>query len=117
MLDWIEQQGGLESIARRNQQKAAALYGFIDGSGFYGNPVEAAYRSRMNVPFTLAVADEARRLALEKTFVAEAEREGLVGLEGHRSVGGMRVSIYNAMPQEGIDALISFMKEFGKRRG
>jgi phosphoserine aminotransferase len=88
-----------------------ALYGYIDGSGFYSNPVAPACRSWMNVPFRLA------RPELEKTFAAEAAGAGLTNLEGHRSVGGMRASIYNAMPLAGVEALISFMRDFARRHG
>jgi phosphoserine aminotransferase len=110
VLDWIKQAGGLGAIAEANEKKAARLYGVIDASnGMYvGHAVEAD-RSRMNVPFKLA--DE----ATEKEFLAQAEKQGLVGLAGHRSVGGCRASIYNAMPLEGVDALASFMESFARR--
>jgi phosphoserine aminotransferase len=94
-----------------NRRKAEALYGYIDASGFYANPVEKASRSWMNVPFTVADA------ALEKPFVAEAEKAGLLYLEGHRSVGGMRASIYNAVGMDAVNALIDFMKDFAARKG
>jgi phosphoserine aminotransferase len=87
------------------------LYSAIDASGFYANPVEKSCRSWMNVPFTLADAE------LDKPFLQEAKAAGLTSLKGHRSVGGMRASIYNAMPEEGVDALIDFMADFAKRRG
>jgi phosphoserine aminotransferase len=106
VFKWLKKQGGLEAMAERNRTKAAKLYDFIESSGFYKSPVANNARSWMNVPFTLAKPD------LDKTFCAEAAKQGLVNLEGHRSVGGMRASIYNAMPPEGIDALIKFMKEF-----
>jgi phosphoserine aminotransferase len=108
---WLKQQGGLAVIGERNRSKAEKLYSAIDSSGFYANPVEKASRSWMNVPFTLAKPD------LDKTFLAEANKAGLANLEGHRSVGGMRASIYNAMPVEGVDALIAFMQEFQRRHG
>ncbi len=111
VFKWLKRQGGLAAVGERNRAKAAALYAAIDGSGFYGNPVPARYRSIMNVPFTLANAE------LEKTFAAEAKQAGLTNLEGHRSVGGMRASIYNAMPPEGVAALIGFMQEFERRHG
>jgi phosphoserine aminotransferase len=111
VFKWLKQQGGLEAMGKRNQRKAAKLYAAIDGSGFYANPVPVAFRSWMNVPFTLANPE------LDKTFLAEAQAAGLTNLEGHRSVGGMRASIYNAMPPEGVDALISFMQEFQRRHG
>ena len=111
VFKWIQRQGGLAAMAERNRSKAAALYGAIDGSGFYRNPVPPRYRSIMNVPFTLADS------GLDKTFLAEARKADLVNLEGHRSVGGMRASIYNAMPPEGVAALVTFMKEFERRHG
>lgn len=111
VLDWVERTGGLVAMGERNQAKAAALYAAIDESDFYSNPVAINARSRMNVPFTLANPD------LDKDFLHEAEAEGLTNLVGHRSVGGMRASIYNAMPREGVDALISFMADFAARRG
>ena len=111
VLEWMKQQGGLTAIEEHNKTKTAKLYAAIDASPFYANPVEPAFRSRMNVPFTLAKAE------LEKTFAAEAKAAGLVSLEGHRSVGGMRASIYNAMPAAGVDALIAFMAEFERKNG
>jgi phosphoserine aminotransferase len=109
VFKWLKKQGGLPAMAERNRAKAARLYDFIEASGFYRSPVAKNARSWMNVPFTLAKPD------LDKTFCDEAKKFGLVNLEGHRSVGGMRASIYNAMPPEGIDALIKFMKEFQAR--
>ncbi|MGZ4959957.1 MAG: 3-phosphoserine/phosphohydroxythreonine transaminase [Methylomonas sp.] len=106
VLQWLKQQGGVAAIEQRNIRKADKLYQAIDRSSLYRNPVEKAYRSRMNVPFVLA--DE----ALDKGFLALAEKNGLGSLKGHRSVGGMRASIYNAMPESGLDALIDFMAEF-----
>ncbi|MBK8461648.1 MAG: 3-phosphoserine/phosphohydroxythreonine transaminase [Nigerium sp.] len=111
VLEWIDELGGLDAMAARNRAKAEALYSFIDASGFYSNPVEVGARSWMNVPFL--VADP----SLEKTFVAQAADAGLTNLAGHRSVGGMRASIYNAMPPEGVTALIDFMKEFERTHG
>ena len=111
VFKWIKKNGGLAAMGERNRQKAAHLYAAIDSSGFYANPVPVAYRSWMNVPFTLAKPD------LDKTFLAQAHAAGLTNLEGHRSVGGMRASIYNAMPPAGIDALIAFMQEFQRRHG
>jgi phosphoserine aminotransferase len=108
-LEWLKDQGGLTAIEVHNKTKAEKLYAAIDASPFYANPVDVAYRSRMNVPFTLAKPE------LEKTFAADAKAAGLVTLEGHRSVGGMRASIYNAMPQAGVDALIAFMAEFERK--
>ncbi len=109
VFQWMKAQGGLSAIAARNQAKAGLLYKAIDESGFYKNPVDPAYRSWMNVPFTLPDA------ALDKPFLAEAKAAGLVTLAGHRSVGGMRASIYNAMPLEGVQALVDFMADFQKR--
>ncbi|MEZ5532814.1 MAG: 3-phosphoserine/phosphohydroxythreonine transaminase [Steroidobacteraceae bacterium] len=111
VFKWLLKQGGLEAIAARNRAKAARLYAAIDASGYYANPVAKDARSWMNVPFTIPDT------ALEKTFLAEAAAAGLVNLEGHRSVGGFRASIYNAMPAEGVDALIAFMQEFQRRHG
>jgi phosphoserine aminotransferase len=108
---WLKSQGGLPGIAARNQRKAAKLYAAIDGSGWYRNPVARECRSWMNVPFTLPDPN------LDKVFLAAAGQAGLANLEGHRSVGGMRASIYNAMPEEGVDALIAFMQEFQRRHG
>jgi phosphoserine aminotransferase len=111
VFKWLKAQGGLQAIGERNRAKADALYGYIDASGFYRNPVSKDARSWMNVPFTLAKPD------LDKTFLSEANAAGLTNLEGHRSVGGMRASIYNAMPSEGVQALIAFMKDFQRRHG
>ncbi|PPK75056.1 phosphoserine aminotransferase [Methylobacter tundripaludum] len=106
VLKWLKGQGGVEGIEQRNIAKAAKLYQSIDQSALYANPVEIASRSRMNVPFILS--DE----SLDKPFLAAAEANGLFELKGHRSVGGMRASIYNAMPEAGVQALIDFMTEF-----
>lgn len=111
VFDWLKQQGGVAAIAALNERKAAKLYDYIDNSGFYTNPVQVDCRSIMNVPFMLA--DD----ALDKTFLKEAEQAMLLNLAGHRSVGGMRASIYNAVPEAAIDALIDFMKDFAKRNG
>lgn len=106
VLQWLKAQGGVIAIEQRNVAKANKLYGVIDQSTLYRNPVEVSVRSRMNVPFILA--DE----ALDKPFLVSAEANGLFELKGHRSVGGMRASIYNAMPEAGVDALCEFLKEF-----
>lgn len=111
VLEWVERQGGLAGMEERNKAKAQLLYGAIDASDFYSNPVAPEARSWMNVPFL--VPDP----ALEKPFVAAAEAAGLSGLAGHRSVGGMRASIYNAMPIEGVQALVDFMTDFEKQNG
>lgn len=111
VLDWIKGTGGLEAMAERNKAKADLLYGHIDGSDFWSNPVDPAARSWMNVPFLVHDKE------LEKPFVSEATAAGLTNLAGHRSVGGMRASIYNAMPLEGVQALVDFMKEFERTHG
>jgi len=111
VFEWIKDLGGLEAMGAINQRKAGKLYAAIDGSDFYANPVDPACRSWMNVPFTLANPE------LDATFLSEAKAEGLVTLKGHRSVGGMRASIYNAMPEEGVDALVAFMAEFERKHG
>ncbi len=111
VFSWLKQNGGLAAMAETNERKASKLYAAIDGSGFYRNPVEVQSRSWMNVPFILKDAE------LDTTFLAEARDAGLVALKGHRSVGGMRASIYNAMPEAGVDALIAFMGDFAKRHG
>ena len=98
-------------MAEINERKAKALYDVIDASDFYANPVEKSSRSWMNVPFTLANPD------LDAMFLEQTKEAGLVTLKGHRSVGGMRASIYNAMPEEGVQALIGFMQDFEKRHG
>lgn len=108
VFDWIKQQGGLTKVAEINERKAAKLYAAIDGSDFYANPVKKEHRSWMNVPFTLKDAE------LDKLFLEQAGERGLKTLKGHRSVGGMRASIYNAMPEAGIDCLVDFMQEFEK---
>ena len=109
VFEWLLEQGGVDAMQQINQQKAELLYGYIDQSDFYANPIAKANRSRMNVPFTLADS------SLEKTFLAESEAAGLLNLAGHRSVGGMRASIYNAVSLEAVQALISFMDDFAKR--
>jgi phosphoserine aminotransferase len=111
VFKWLKKAGGLAAVGERNRQKAERLYAAIDGSGYYRNPVARHCRSWMNVPFTIPNPD------LEKTFCAEAAKAGLMNLEGHRSVGGMRASIYNAMSLEGVDALIAFMRDFQQRHG
>jgi phosphoserine aminotransferase len=111
VFDWLEEQGGLAAMGNINERKAKKLYAAIDGSGFYKNPVDKAYRSWMNIPFTLPSE------ALDKPFLQGAEAAGLTNLKGHRVVGGMRASLYNAMPEAGVDALIAFMADFAKRHG
>jgi len=109
VFKWIKNLGGLSAMAEINLRKADKLYAAIDASSFYHNPVAHGSRSWMNVPFTLSNPD------LDATFLTEAKPHGLATLKGHRSVGGMRASIYNAMPESGIDALIAFMADFEKR--
>ncbi len=108
---WLRDQGGLEAVAARNERKAATLYAAIDRSDFYRGVAEPDSRSRMNVTFRLPTP------ALEKRFAHEAEAAGLAGLKGHRSVGGLRASIYNAFPEAGVDALAAFMTEFERVHG
>ena len=108
VFEWLKEKGGVEGMAKINQSKAQKLYSVIDESDFYSNPVAVKYRSWMNVPFILA--DD----SLDKLFLEKAYEANLLALKGHRSVGGMRASIYNAMPESGIDALINFMKAFEK---
>ena len=108
---WVKEQGGLPAMAERNQRKAAKLYAAIDASNFYRCPVREADRSWMNIPFTLADA------TLDRRFLDESEAAGLANLKGHRSVGGMRASLYNAVPEEAVDALIEFMAAFEKTAG
>lgn len=111
VFQWLKEQGGLTAMAAINERKATRLYDFIDASDFYSNPVEKANRSWMNVPFVLADSD------LDKVFLAEAGAAGLHNLKGHRSVGGMRASIYNAVPEAAVEALVAFMADFEKRKG
>ena len=111
VFKWLKQQGGVAAIAEVNQRKAQSLYAAIEGSGFYSSPVARDCRSWMNVPFTLADA------GLDSEFLAQAGSAGLLNLKGHRSVGGMRASIYNAMPESGVAALIDFMGEFERTQG
>ncbi len=109
VFEWIKEKGGLKAMGEINKRKSDRLYEAIDNSNFYSNPVDPACRSRMNVPFTLADP------GLDGKFLEQAKEAGLITLKGHRSVGGMRASIYNAMPEEGVDALIAFMKDFEKK--
>jgi phosphoserine aminotransferase len=111
VLKWLEAQGGVAGIERRNVEKANLLYDAIDASGFYSNRIAKRDRSRMNVPFSLADT------RLDGAFLKEAEQHGLVQLKGHRLVGGMRASIYNAMPVEGVRTLVDFMHDFERRHG
>ncbi|MBT3457387.1 MAG: 3-phosphoserine/phosphohydroxythreonine transaminase [Thiotrichales bacterium] len=111
VFEWLKEQGGLSAIQKINETKAETLYRAIDSSDFYSNPVSVKYRSWMNVPFLLA--DE----KLNSVFLERSKDADLLALKGHRSVGGMRASIYNAMPQEGVDALVNFMNDFEKDFG
>jgi phosphoserine aminotransferase len=111
VLKWLLDEGGLEEMGRRNKEKAALLYDAIDATDFYRAHAEPDSRSLMNVTFRLPSEE------LEKQFVSEATRAGLDGLKGHRSIGGCRASIYNAFPREGVEALVSFMKEFERTNG
>jgi len=111
VFDWLQECGGLEAMEVINRRKAQKLYAAIDDSPFYANPVEIPSRSLMNVPFTLA------NDALDKQFLAEADAAGLLNLKGHRSVGGMRASIYNAVGEDAVDTLIAFMNDFEQRNG
>lgn len=112
VFEWLQNDiGGLAAMDAINERKAAKLYGAIDASDFYSNPIVPANRSRMNVPFVLADA------SLNDVFLSEAVDAGLLNLKGHRSVGGMRASLYNAVPEAAVDALVNFMGDFEKRRG
>lgn len=111
VLAWLKKNGGLSAIAQTNEKKAALLYSTIDKSEFYQNPVATQCRSLMNIPFILKDA------ALDKTFLDEAKKENLLGLAGHRAVGGMRASLYNAVTIEAVEALTTFMNDFAKRHG
>jgi phosphoserine aminotransferase len=111
VFKWIKQQGGLISLEKKNIEKAKLLYDFLDASSFFRNPVAKEDRSRMNVPFTLSKPE------LDPVFLKGAEERGMVQLKGHRSVGGMRASIYNAMPLEGVRSLVQYMKDFEARHG
>ena len=109
-MRWIEEQGGLKAMAQINQTKSQLLYEYIDNSDLYQNPVSKKYRSWVNIPFTLKDND------LDDIFLSQAETSGLYNLKGHRTVGGMRASVYNAMPVEGVEVLIAFMKDFENKQ-
>ena len=111
VFKWLRGEGGLAGVEKKNIEKARLLYDFIDNSGFYNNPVAKKDRSRMNVPFTLNKAE------LDEEFLKGAKADGMIQLKGHRSVGGMRASIYNAMPVEGIKTLVQYMREFEVKHG
>jgi phosphoserine aminotransferase len=107
----LKREGGLAEMEKRNIAKADLLYGYLDATDFYASPVARDNRSRMNIPFTLKDA------ALDEAFLKGAKEHGLLQLKGHRSVGGMRASIYNAMPIEGVAALVNYMKAFEQKNG
>jgi phosphoserine aminotransferase len=109
VFKWMKAQGGVPAFAQLSKKKSELLYGYIDGSGYYRNPIAVGARSRMNVPFTLPRED------LDAAFLKGAEAAGLMALKGHRLVGGMRASIYNAMPLEGVQALVDYMRDFAAR--
>ena len=109
VFQWLKRQGGVAAMEQRNIEKAALLYAALDADDFYQNRVEPAYRSRMTIPFYL------RDESLNDAFLAGAKQRGLLQLKGHKSVGGMRASIYNAMPIEGVQALVNYLNEFAGR--
>ena len=111
VFQWLKRGGGIAAIERRNIEKSQLLYEYLDSSAFYSNPVDKPDRSRMNVPFTLKDA------ALDEAFLTGAKERGMLQLKGHRSVGGMRASIYNAMPIEGVETLVAYMREFEAAHG
>ncbi len=111
VFEWLQRQGGLAAVERRNIEKAALLYDYLDATEFYSNSVRREDRSRMNVPFKL------RDETLDEAFLKGAKEAGMVQLKGHRAVGGMRASIYNAMPIEGVRTLVAYMKDFERRHG
>jgi phosphoserine aminotransferase len=111
VFKWLKQLGGLAAVEKLNIEKARLLYDFLDASGFFHNPVAKEDRSRMNIPFTLKDAK------LDEAFLKGAAERGMVQLKGHRSVGGMRASIYNAMPIEGVRTLVDYMRDFEKKHG
>ena len=112
VLKWLKAQGGVPAMAKINAEKADLLYAYLERSRHFRSPVEKAARSLMNIPFVPVEPDAAKRRDIEERFVKEAAACGLVNLAGHRLVGGMRASIYNAMPVEGVQALLAFMARF-----
>jgi phosphoserine aminotransferase len=114
VLDWLKKLGGAGAMGKLNQEKAGLLYQYLENSKLFYSPIEKPFRSLMNIPFVMRVEDAEKRAELEKRFVKEAAALGLVNLAGHRLVGGMRASIYNAMPIDGVRALIQFMEQFEK---
>jgi phosphoserine aminotransferase len=115
VLEWLKELGGVSAIAERNRKKADMFYQYLDNSRMFYSPVEKPFRSLMNIPFKARIDDDAQRAEADNRFVKEAAAAGLVNLAGHRLVGGMRASIYNAMPVEGVTALIQFMENFEKK--
>jgi len=113
VLEWIKNLGGIDAITKMNREKAGLFYDYLDSSKMFHSPVVKQFRSLMNIPFIINEQDEAKKTELETRFVKEAAAAGLINLAGHRLVGGMRASIYNAMPIDGVKALIDFMKKFG----
>jgi phosphoserine aminotransferase len=109
VFKWLKQQGGVAALEQRNIAKADLLYGYLDSTDFYQNRVEARFRSRMNIPFYL------RDESLNDAFLAGAKEHGLLQLKGHKSVGGMRASLYNAMPIEGVHALVDYLNQFAQQ--
>ena len=110
-FQWLKKNGGIAAMEKRNIEKARLLYDFLDNSRFFRNPVRKSDRSRMNVPFSL------KNTALEEEFLEQAKAQGMAQLKGHRLMGGMRASIYNAMPIEGVQTLVGFMRDFEEKHG
>ena len=115
VLEWLKNLGGVEVMAKLNREKAELFYDYLDASNLFYSPVQKEYRSLMNIPFITTEQNEAKKTELETRFVKEAATAGLINLAGHRLVGGMRASIYNAMPIDGVKALINFMEKFEKK--
>jgi phosphoserine aminotransferase len=120
VFKWLKAMGGLTAVERLNREKASLLYDALDATGFYASPVAKENRSLMNVPFTLngkGKHEEPADVTLDDLFLKGAQARGLLQLKGHRSVGGMRASIYNAMPIEGVLALVEYLRDFEKSHG
>jgi phosphoserine aminotransferase len=115
VLEWVKNLGGVEAMAKLNREKAKLFYDYLDASDMFYSPVQKEYRSLMNIPFVTTEQDDAKKTEVEARFVKEAAAAGLINLAGHRLVGGMRASIYNAMAIDGVKALISFMEKFEKK--
>jgi phosphoserine aminotransferase len=114
VLEWLKGLGGAAAMGKLNREKADLFYGYLESTKLFRSPVATSSRSLMNIPFVTTISDTERRADLETRFVKEAAARGLVNLAGHRLVGGMRASIYNAMPIVGVKALIQFMEQFEK---